>query len=154
MVPDEIVIVDYSRRYGLELVKMWRESFEQAVRVIDPHPLTQQLRYLEIQVAAVNHVRVALDKSSKVIAFMATTPDTISQLYVHVNHQNRGVGSMLVNIAKKHSCGRLHLFTFAANENAQRFYERHGFNIVARGFEEAWQLDDIEYEWSEEKPTI
>jgi hypothetical protein len=85
MIPSEIVIVDYSPSYGTELVKMWRESFEQAVQVIDPHPLPQQLRYLESQVAAVNHVRVVLDKStSEVIAFMATTSDTISQLYVHV----------------------------------------------------------------------
>jgi ribosomal protein S18 acetylase RimI-like enzyme len=59
---------------------------------------------------------------------------------------------MLVNIAKEQSCGRLRLFTFAVNKNAQRFYERHGFKIVGGGFEEAWQLDDIEYEWSEEKP--
>jgi ribosomal protein S18 acetylase RimI-like enzyme len=40
------------------------------------------------------------------------------------------------------------LFTFEANKNAQRFYERHGFKVVARGFEKEWQLADIEYEWS------
>ena len=79
---------------------------------------------------------------------MAATPESISQLYVHVDHQGKGVGSMLVGIAKQHSHGRLRLFTFEANKNAQRFYERHGFEVVARGFEKEWQLADIEYEWS------
>jgi len=29
----------------------------------------------------------------------------------------------------------------------QRFYEHHGFEIAARGFERSWQLADIEYLW-------
>lgn len=27
------------------------------------------------------------------------------------------------------------------------FYEKHGFEIIARGFEPTWQLDDVQYEW-------
>jgi len=42
-----ISIVEYSSRYGPELVKMWRASFEQAVGIKDPHPLDDQLRALE-----------------------------------------------------------------------------------------------------------
>ena len=56
---------------------------------------------------------------------------------------------MLLNIAKENSMGRLRLFTFERNKNAQRFYEKHGFQIIARGFEQSWQLADIEYEWCE-----
>ena len=85
---------------------------------------------------------------SGVIAFMASTPEMISQLYVHVSHQHEGIGSMLVDIAKQRSRGRLRLFTFRVNESAQRFYERHGFKVIGHGFEEGWQLEDLEYEWS------
>ena|SRR5436305_7117425 len=145
----DMVIVEYSPKYGPELIKMWRESFEQAVGVIDPHPPPEQLRYLEEKVVPGNRVLIVLEEArSAVIGFMATTPETISQLYVHVSHQNRGIGAMLVNIAKRNSHGRLRLFTFEANKNAQRFYERHGFKVVARGFEKEWELEDIEYEWS------
>lgn len=145
----DIVVVDYSPEHGPELVKMWRESFERAVGVIDPHPLSEQLRYLEEKVVPENNVLVVLEEAtSAVIGFMASTPDNILQLYVHVSHQNNGLGSMLVNIAKQRSRGRLRLFTFEANKNAQRFYESHGFKVVARGFEKEWQLEDIEYEWS------
>lgn len=145
----DILVVDYSPEHGPELVKMWRESFERAVGVIDPHPLSEQLRYLEEKVVPESSVLVVLEEAtSAVIGFMASTPDHILQLYVHVGQQNREIGSMLVNIAKRRSRGRLRLFTFAANRNAQRFYERHGFRVVARGFEKEWQLEDIEYEWS------
>jgi ribosomal protein S18 acetylase RimI-like enzyme len=144
----EIVIVDYSPEYARELVAMWRESFERALGIINPHPLEGQLRYLEETVVPENHVRLVLDKSdSKIIGIMASTPDHIAQLYVHVNHQHKGIGTMLLNIAKQNSNGRLRLFTFKANRNAQRFYEHHGFKIIGRGFEEMWQLEDIEYEW-------
>jgi len=149
MALDDMVIVDYSPEYGPELVVMWRASFEQAVGVVDLHSLEEQLLYLEEKVARENCVLVVLEKmTSAVIGFLASTPESISQLYVHVNHQNKGIGSMLVNIAKHNSTGRLRLFTFDANKNAQRFYERHGFRVVRRGFEKEWQLKDIEYQWS------
>jgi ribosomal protein S18 acetylase RimI-like enzyme len=84
----------------------------------------------------------------KVVGFLAATAEKISQLYVHVAYQNKGIGSMLVNLAKQNSNGSLRLFTFERNKNAQRFYEKHGFKLVARGFEKSWQLEDIEYQWS------
>ena len=144
-----LVIVDYTPEHGPELVRMWRESFERAVGVIDPHPIEEQLRYLEEKLVRESRVLVVLEEStSAVIGFMASTPEKIVQLYVHVKHQNRGIGSLLVNLAKQRSRGRLRLFTFEANKNAQRFYERHGFRVVARGFEKEWKLEDIEYEWS------
>lgn len=142
-------IVDYNHEYGPELVRMWRDSFEQAIGIVDPHPLDQQLRYLEEKVVPENQVLMVLGKDGAgIVAFMASTPETISQLYVHAGHQNEGIGSMLVNIAKQQSHGRLRLFTFRVNERAQRFYERHGFKVVGRGFEENWQLEDVEYEWT------
>jgi ribosomal protein S18 acetylase RimI-like enzyme len=72
-------------------------------------------------------VVVALEvKSGKVVGFIAFTAEKISQLYVHVDHQNRGIGSLLLNIAKENSHGHLRLFTFERNKNAQRFYEFTG----------------------------
>jgi ribosomal protein S18 acetylase RimI-like enzyme len=144
----DVLIVDYSPEYGREVVAMWRESFERAVGVRDPHPVEEQLRALEEKIVMENRVVLVLDKiSSAVIGMMAFTPEKIEQLYMHVSHQQRGIGSMLLDMAKENSGGRLRLFTFKANLKAQRFYERHGFKIIARGFEPQWQLEDIEYEW-------
>jgi len=146
-------IVDYSRDHGRELVRMWRDSFEQAVGIVDPHSLDEQLRYLEEKVVPENQVLVVLgEDGTEIIAFMASTPEMISQLYVRAGHQHKGIGSMLVNIAKHRSYGRLRLFTFRVNEGAQRFYERHGFKVIGHGFEEQWKLEDLEYEWSAPEP--
>ena len=43
---------------------------------------------------------------------------------------------------------KLSLYTFVRNVRACRFYERHGFVVVARGFEPTWQLEDVKYHWS------
>ena len=145
----EIVIVDYSPQYGSELVQMWRNSFERAIKIRDPHPIEEQLRALNEQIISQNTVLVALEKNtSAVLGFIAYTSRTISQLYVHVDHQNQGIGSTLLSIAKENSDGFLRLFTFEANLRAQQFYERHGFRVIGRGFEEKWQLHDVEYEWT------
>lgn len=146
---DGIKIVDYSPHYAPELVQMLRASFEQGVGITDPHPLEDQLRALEEKVVPRNRVLLVLDTgTSAVIGFLAYTSETVSDLYVHIDYQNKGIGSMLLDIAKNNSSGVLRLFTFEKNTRAQQFYERHGFKIIRRGFEEFWQLADIEYEWT------
>ena len=146
---DGLTIVDYSPGYGSELVRMWRASFEQGVGITDPHPLEDQLRALEQKIVPHNRVLLVLDpRTSAVIGFLAYTSETVSNLYVHVDYQNKGIGSMLLDIAKKNSSGVLRLFTFERNMRARQFYERHGFKIIRQGFEEFWQLADIEYEWN------
>ena len=146
---DGLTILDYSPGYGPELVRMWRASFEQGVGITDPHPLEDQLRALEQKIVPHNRVLLVLDpRTSAVIGFLAYTSETVSNLYVHVDYQNKGIGSMLLDIAKKNSSGVLRLFTFERNMRARQFYERHGFKIIRQGFEEFWQLADIEYEWN------
>ncbi|MHC4550805.1 MAG: GNAT family N-acetyltransferase [Planctomycetota bacterium] len=141
-------VVDYRSAYGRALVEMWRASFERAVGIVDPHPCEEQLAYLERKVVPENRVLVVVEEaSSDVVGFLAVNQEQIAQLYVHVDYQGRGIGSSLLRYAKEHSHGRLRLFTFEANTDAQRFYERRGFKVIARGFEEAWQLADLEYEW-------
>lgn len=152
---DEMVIVEYAPQYGSELVQMWRNSFERAIDIRDPHPIEQQLRALNEEIVPQNRVVVALDRNtSAVIGFIAYSPTSISQLYVHVDHQHRGIGSTLLNIAKENSGGSLRLFTFQANLRAQQFYERHGFKVIGRGFEQKWQLKDVEYEWTSKNNAL
>jgi len=127
---------------------MWRVSFEYGVGVVDPNPIEAQVAYLNETVLPENRVRVVLDDSTGAVAgFLAATEDTIAQLYIHVDYHRRGLGTLLLELAKAESNGVLRLFTFDANRGAQRFYEHHGFRIIRRGFEEQWQLADIEYEW-------
>ncbi|MGD7018473.1 GNAT family N-acetyltransferase, partial [Bacillus altitudinis] len=65
-------------------------------------------------------------------------------------YQGMGIGTALLSRAKEQSSGRLTLYTFEINKNAQRFYEKHGFNIIGRGYENEEYLPDILYEWERE----
>lgn len=130
----------------VELVAIWRESFESGVGVHDPHPFDEQVGYLRDQVLPTCEVRIALDGPA-LLGFVASTSTRIEQLYVRVGSHRRGVGTALLDRAKRRSSGRLQLYTFARNRVARAFYERHGFVVERQGFEPHWRLDDVLYRW-------
>ena len=125
---------------------MWRESFEHGVGITDPHPIEEQERFLLEKLVRTDTVLVAL-LGARIVGFLAVTPTSISQLHVRKGLHRRGIGSRLVALAKAQSTGSLCLYTFERNRVARAFYERHGFRIVAHGYEEHWRLEDVKYEW-------
>jgi GNAT superfamily N-acetyltransferase len=139
-------IEDFQLRDTDPLVRMWRTSFEHGVGVIDPHPLEEQIDYLRSKVLPVYRARVAKEGES-IVGFLASNPESIAQLFVRVQNIGQGIGSQLLRFAQSESSGSLWLFTFARNARACRFYEHHGFVAVAHGFEPAWKLDDVKYQW-------
>ena len=84
----------------------------------------------------------------RVVALMVLRGDSIDQLYVRPDAQRRGIGSRLVDHAKRRrSC--LRLYTFESNEPARDFYEKHGFKAIAFGDGTANEegAPDVLYEW-------
>jgi ribosomal protein S18 acetylase RimI-like enzyme len=143
-----LMLVAYSEERAWELVQMWRASFERGVDVVDPHPLDEQLAYLQREVVPQNDLLLVLDGAEgPVAAFIAFANEKIAQLYVHTEYQGRGIGKALLDVAKARSSGRLHLFTFARNTLARRFYEKNGFRKIGEGFDTEWQLADVQYAW-------
>jgi ribosomal protein S18 acetylase RimI-like enzyme len=55
----------------------------------------------------------------------------IEQLYVLPGYENRGLGTSLLTIAHNSLKRPVRLFTFQQNTGARRFYERHGYKVVA-----------------------
>lgn len=146
-VAEQVRIAEFHAELADELLCMWRASFEEAVGITDPHPLEEQRAYFEREVIPHNSVRVALLRG-KIVGFSAASKTSVAQLYVHMDFQRRGIGTLLLEWAKSRSEGSLWLYTFACNTRACSFYERRGFKAVARGFEPMWQLEDVKYEWS------
>jgi len=135
------------------MVRMWRESFEYGVGVVDPHPIEDQMAYFEREVRSKNRVRLAKD-ADLIVGFLASSPESVAQLYVRVGHHRCGIGSRLLGLAKAESEGRLWLFTFAQNTRACAFYESQGFTVAQRGFESMWQLEDVKYTWSRSSSAV
>ena len=141
-----IGIVDFNAARTDEIVRLWRDSFEFGVGIVDPHPIEEQRKAFVTTVVPNNAVRMAL-LDDRLVGFIAATEASITHLYVRVGRHRCGIGTQLLDWAKTQSSGKLWLFAFARNTIACAFYERHGFEIVARGFEPNWQLADIKYEW-------
>lgn len=73
----------------------------------------------------------------------------IDQLYLHPEWIGRGIGTRLLELARRALPPPLRLYTFQCNERARRFYESRGFEAIAfgdgSGNEE--RCPDILYEW-------
>ena len=139
-------IAAYEPDDAQELVAMWRASFEHGVGITDHHPLEDQLKFFLEQVVPNNRVRVAKDHTI-IVGFMASRSDSLSHLYVRVQNVGQGIGTQLLNLAKKESSGSLWLYTFAQNQNARRFYQKHGFREVERESENMWKREAIKHVW-------
>lgn len=140
-------VIDFHAAWLDELIEMWRESFEAAVGVRDPHSLNEQKQYFLNEVLTRHAVRLAV-LDGKLVGFVAASSDSVAQLYVRVGFQRSGIGSQLLSWAKSQSAGSLWLYTFARNEAARSFYERSGFVAIEHGFEPQWQLEDVKYSWT------
>ena len=142
-----INIIEYDAAYALKTVQMWRASMEAALGIKDTHSWEEQLDYLQ-SIAAQHQLYLALDTATdQVVGMMAVGGSELDQLYIHVDYQGQGIGTHLLNLAKARSPGTLQLYTFAVNQPAQRFYEKHGFTIIGRGIESNSGMADIRYEW-------
>ncbi|MDE0350995.1 MAG: GNAT family N-acetyltransferase, partial [Gammaproteobacteria bacterium] len=137
---------------------MWRRSFQRAMGLEEQDDfgeLTAQLDFLSTIDPATIHVAMH-PESTTVLGFMVLSGMQLDHLYVHVDWQGFGLGTTLLNLAKRKSPGGLELFTFQRNEAAQDFYRSRGFREVQRGFasfdDNPWatareQLADIKFRW-------
>ncbi len=154
-----IELVPYKVEYAIELVKMWRRSFQRAMG-LEEHNRSEDLHDQMNFFARIDprKITVVADTvSGDLIGLMVQEGRELEHLYVHVDWQGMGVGSTLLNQAKAVSPGGLELFAFQKNKGAQAFYLSHGFREVRRGFAEPadnpWadsreQLADIRLCWS------
>ena len=144
--PTPVELVPYRPEYRDTLVDLWRASFERGVGHPVPNSVADHRQFFDEHMLTETRVHLAL-RDATLVGFGAFTPDSVVQLYVHVDQLGQGIGTRLLEFAKANSSGKLWLYTFVTNHAAQRFYERHGFDIVERGFEPVMQLGDLRYEW-------
>ena len=89
------------------------------------------------------------EDASGLVGLLALDGDWVDQLYVAPEATGRGIGTSLLELAKRERPAGLRLWTFVSNEGAQRFYERHGFAEVERtdGRRNEERAPDILYRW-------
>ncbi len=62
----------------------------------------------------------------RVVAYLRMTPTWLDDLYVVPDHAGRGIGSMLLDLAKARRPAGFSLWVFEMNTPARAFYLRHG----------------------------
>ena len=142
----QFIITPYNPTYAEQTVVMWRDSKQQAIGQKEMHSIESHVYFLNHILLEQFQVDVALI-DDKVVGMVAFNEKEISQLYIHIDYQGLGLGQILLDKVKEQSGGRLTLYTFEVNKNAQRFYEKNGFKIIGRGHENEENLPDILYEW-------
>lgn len=132
------------------VVRMWRRSRETAQPWLEArmgHSAADDLRHFREVVATQNEVWVALAEGAPV-GLMALRPGYIDHLYVEPSAQKLGVGTALLDHAKRAFPAGLALMTHVRNTNARAFYEHRGFTAVAFGVSPPPESEpDVRYEW-------
>ena len=74
----------------------------------------------------------------------------LDQLYVSGSFTRKGIGSRLVELAKRERPKGLELWCFESNLPARGFYEKHGFVAIERtdGAANENRAPDIRFRWS------
>jgi ribosomal protein S18 acetylase RimI-like enzyme len=94
-------------------------------------------------------VWLAESADGEIVAMLVLEAEWIDQLYVDPGFAGIGIGTQLLDFAKRARPQGLRLWTFVSNEGAQRFYERNGFKEVERtdGSQNEERAPDIQYEF-------
>ncbi len=89
-----------------------------------------------------------------ILGFLAVsregTHGWIDQLYIDSSAVGLGIGSKLMERAKQILSAPIRLYTFQQNVDARRFYERHGFCVIAcsDGSTNEEKTPDMLMEWA------
>ena len=121
---ENVVFASYREDQARELLGLWRKSFHRAVGIeedVREEVIQEHLEFL--QSLDPDPIRVALDETTKqMIGFMRKEGSSIRDLFIHVDHQRKNLGSQFIQQAKEEN-DFLSLSTFELNTGAQRFYE-------------------------------
>ena len=89
-----------------------------------------------------------VDEDGVVVALLILTPGWVEHLYVEPDRTGAGLGTLLIDHAKREQPGGLDLWAFQSNTAARRFYERNGFAAIAfTDGENEEGAPDIRYRW-------
>ena len=132
------------------LTILWRISREKSLPEFQRekgHFFYEDQNYFQNHILKNNQVWV-VESGQQRVAFMAMNKDFIDQLYIHPDHQRRGIGRALLDFARRLSPDHLWLYTLQINVGARAFYEKNGFVAEKFGISPSPENEpDVEYHW-------
>lgn len=88
-------------------------------------------------------------ETGAVLGFAALDGDVLEHLYLRPDARRQGIGTALLEQARRASPSGLRLHVFTRNTDARAFYERHGFRAVdeSDGSRNEENEPDMTYVW-------
>ena len=131
------------------IVEAYTASFETLLAFLpDLHTRDERGHFITEIVPRDHDIWVA-EHEGRVVGFAALGESTLGHIFVHPHFQCRGLGTALLDKTKELRPAGFTLWTFPANAQACRFYERHGLLPIeygdGSGNEEG--VPDVRYEW-------
>jgi GNAT superfamily N-acetyltransferase len=108
---------------------LYLRAREAALGAIPPgvHDADDVRGYFASHIVGECELWVAVDEGGALAGILVLDGDWVDQLYVDPPRTGHGIGSSLLDVAKRERPHGLKLWTFQSNGGAQRFYLRHGF---------------------------
>jgi ribosomal protein S18 acetylase RimI-like enzyme len=145
-----VAIRAYRRADFDAVTALWRFAREKSLPDFQRskgHFFFEDCEYFRNYVLEKNRLWVALLERRRV-GFIAMNVDFVDQLHVHPEYWRRGVGSALLEHARRRSPRHVWLFTLQANAGARAFYEARGFVAEKFGVSPPPESEaDVEYHW-------
>jgi ribosomal protein S18 acetylase RimI-like enzyme len=133
-----------------DVVALWHRTQKDAypyLPLTQAHTLDDDLQFFRNVLLPECDIWVA-EMEEQLVGFMALRGSYIDRLYVAPNAQRRGVGSALIEHAKRLSPAGLELHTHQQNGSGRRFYEGHCFQAVKFSISPPPESAlDVEYRW-------
>ena len=108
------------------LSRLHRKTVHESLNYLpELHSAEEDLAFFEGQLYPHNEIWI-VEEDGAVLGYAAHSPGWLNHLYVHPDHQGRGVGDVLVRRVKADD-DHLQLWSFQKNDRARSFYERRGF---------------------------
>jgi len=147
---DEFIIREYRNEDFDAVTILWRISREKSIpefQLEKGHFFFEDRDYFQKQIVKNNQIWV-VESQNYPVGFMAMNNDFVDQLYIDPNHQRRGIGRSLLNLARERSPDHVWLYTLQVNASAREFYEKNGFVAEKFGISPPPESEpDVEYHW-------
>jgi putative acetyltransferase len=147
---DEFIIREYRSEDFDPVTILWRISREKSIpefQLEKGHFFFEDRDYFQKQIVRNNQIWV-VESRSYPVGFMAMNKDFVDQLYIDPEHQRRGIGKSLLNLARELSPEHVWLYTLQVNAGAREFYEKNGFVAEKFGISPPPESEpDVEYHW-------
>ena len=130
------------------LAELYPRARKAAIQIIPMTAHTDDEVRAWIAELVIPRTEVWVAETDELVGLLVLDDDWVDQLYVEPALTGRGIGTQLIELAKRERPGGLRLWTFESNTGAQRFYERHRFRATDRTEDDNEEgVPDILYVW-------